>query len=109
MNDAKKRTTLIIWGIANALSSYTIWGVNALWLLLVMAMFRFDDSSVIAMVIASLPMFANPISCTLGVIYGIKQLPHFRKNATLCIILSIVGFIGYILFAMLLMVLSSVD
>ena len=108
MNDTKISGRLILWGTINVSSPIPVYVFTAFWTLLVMALFHFDDSSVIATIISALPILICPICCILGIAYGLRYWRVYRKNAIVCISLSAAGLAEFALLILIMAHLSSI-
>lgn len=96
MDGAKSNSKLIVWGTFNILSPFPVYMFTGFWTLLVMAIFRFDDSSAVAVIISALPILVCPASCVLGIVCGLKHRNRCRKNAIICMALSAAGLVGFV-------------
>ena len=108
MKNMKVNNKLLLWGALNIISPFPVYVLTAFWSLLVMILFQFDDSSVVATIISMLPMLPCPVSCILSIIYGVKHWSMYRKNSIMCMTLSTVGLVGFVLLVLIMAHLSAI-
>lgn len=99
---------LLFWGLFNIISPFPFLFFTATWAVLIMLLFRLDDSNVIANILAFLPLIACPIFCIWGFLFGRKHRTDQPKRGKLCVWLSVGGFIEYILLFLMVAYLGSI-
>ena len=99
---------LKLWGTMNIMSPYLLYSFTAIWSIFIMFLFGFDDSSVVATAICVAPMLVCPISCVLGIIYGLKNRRIHRKEGLRCVLFSLGGLVGLVVFTVIMAWLSSI-
>lgn len=90
------KISLIKHGILNVFMHVPVLFATSFWALLLMAIFGIEFvQSPFGVAISIFPIFTPPVSCLIGIFRGVKNWKK-DKNASACLILSVLGLFIYV-------------